>query len=104
MPPNIDRIRSIAEKARAGREVTLGYGSETAVGLKGGIDKESAFEIQGYVEKYAFSVWIDSDAFTAEPVASKSITVNGATHRILGVKPDSIGAEIRMDLGGQYGS
>jgi len=104
MPPKTDRIQAIFQKAGASRAVTLVYGSQTVTGLSGGIDKDNIFEIQGYVEHYSRSVWVQADAFTADPVATKSITVDGVTHRILGVRPDGIRALIRLDLGARYGA
>lgn len=105
MPPKVERILKIFEKAKTGRTVTLAYGSETGkTGLKGGVSASNAFEIQGYKEQYLFSVWVDADAFTAELVPTKSITVGGVVRRILGTKPDGAGALIRLDLGGRYGS
>ena len=104
MPPKITRIQHIFEKAQAGRTVTLAYGSETGkTGLKGGVSKENAMEIQGYQEQYLFSVWVDADTFTAEIVPTKSMTVDGVVRRILAAKPDGLGALIRVDLGGRYG-
>ena len=104
MPPSVERIRAIRAKAAAGRKVELVYGLEDGTGLKGGITEESSWEIQGYIEDYNFSIWIDADEFETEPKTTDKITVDGEIKRILGTKPDSMGALIRLDLGGKYGS
>jgi len=104
MPPKITRIQHIFEKAQAGRTATLAYGSETGkTGLRGGVSRENALEIQGYQEQYLFSVWVEADTFTAEIVPTKSMTVDGVVRRILAAKPDGMGALIRIDFGGLYG-
>ncbi|MDD5596919.1 MAG: hypothetical protein PHV82_03175 [Victivallaceae bacterium] len=102
MPPSIERIRAIRARAAAGREVTLIYGAETATGLKGGITEDRSWEIQGYLDEYNISVWVDADAFEAELKSRQTISVDGEIRRILGVKPDSVGALIRLDLGARY--
>jgi hypothetical protein len=89
--------------ASDGREVTIVFGLETASGLKGGVTEQNEWQIQGYKEDYQISVWIDADAFENTPESSDSITVDGTVKRVLGVHPDSIGALIRLDLGGRYG-
>lgn len=103
MPPKISRIQQIAENARANRAVTLVYKNVTKTGLKGGITQSNEWEVQGYSEQYDFSVWINADAFATIPETDDRITVDNTTRRILGVRPDSIGALIRLDLGGKYG-
>ena len=104
MPPSIDRIRAIRAKAAKGREVVLIYGLETGTGLKGGITEATSWEIQGYTEDYNFSIWVDANEFEAELKTANKITVDGEVKRILGTKPDSMGALIRLDLGSKYAS
>jgi hypothetical protein len=71
-------------------------------GLKGGVSEKSDYQIQGYREEYEFSVWIEADDFTSAPKPGRTITVDSVVRRILGVKPDSIEAMIRLDLGARY--
>jgi hypothetical protein len=104
MPPTVDRIRAIRARAASGREVTLVYAAETASGLKGGISEKSSWEIQGFVEDYNFSIWVDAEAFDAELKTAQPITVDNEVRRILNVRPDALGALIRIDVGRRYGS
>jgi len=103
MPPNVDRVRRIRRRAAAGREVAISYNDTDATALQGGTSKDAAFQIEGYRERYRFSIWIDSDAFSTTPRETTRMTVAGEERMILGVFPDSIGAMIRIDLGERYG-
>lgn len=103
MPVNIDRVRAIMTRASTGREVTLIYATETKTGLKGGITEQNSWQIQGFIEDYKFSVYVHANAFTSELEAQKTIYVDDKSMRILAVNPDSVGALIRLDLGGLYG-
>jgi hypothetical protein len=101
MPPNPARIQAVLAAAAAGREVELSYGDNyDAYGVRGGITAETEWQLQGYREDYRFSIFIAADAFPEIPRKTRRITVDGEERRILGVWPDSIGALIRLDVGG----
>lgn len=102
MPPKIDRIREVMTKASAGREVAIVFDNQTRSGLKGGITENNSWQIQGYVEEYKLSIYIHANAFSTTPKAQESISIDGEMMRILAVYPDSLGALIRLDLGGLY--
>jgi hypothetical protein len=104
VPPNVTRIRQIMAKARQGREAALVYIGQSATGLIGAVDKDLSWQIQGYQDEYSVSVWVDADAFTTEPAATRTISVNGNNRRILAVYTDTLGAFVRLDLGALYAS
>jgi len=103
MPINVTRVQQIAQRARTGREVTIAFGNQTGKkGLKGGVTKLTEWQVQGYAARYEFSVWIAANTFTPPPETDDKITVDTVSRRVLGVHPDSVGALIRLDLGGVY--
>ena len=96
--PNIKNILKKFNKAKGGRSVDVDYNGITGTGLKGGLSKENAWQMEGYAERYETSVWLDAERF-ASVEALRQIKIDGVNARILGVRPDSLGALIRIDIG-----
>lgn len=102
MPPNIARLRAIVAAASTGRTVAVAYLSGTTTGTRGGITERDEFQIQGYKEHYQFSVWIDASSLDPMPSRTKTVQIDGEDRTVLGVMPDSLGAKVRLDIGGRY--
>ena len=100
--PKASRIIQKFKKARSGREVTVTFDGLTITGLQGGLREDAVWQTQGYQDEYERSIWIDAAAFDDKPEALQAIIVDGTTRRILGVWPDSLGALIRLDIGGRH--
>lgn len=100
--PSVERIRQIMDKAREGRTVDIEYEGEAGKGLQGGLTADTEWQIQGYRRSYSFSVWIHANEFEADIRDGNRIKIDGTEYRILGNQPDSIGAEIRLDIGGVH--
>jgi hypothetical protein len=95
-----ETTRRIYRRAMAERTVQATFGGETYDVLSGGVSQDVTWQIQGYRAEYNFSIWIEADI--EPPAVHSTILVDGKTRRVLGVRPDAIGALIRVDLGGKY--
>ena len=90
-------------KAQKGRTVVVafGEGNETT-GTQGGITERDEFQIQGYRDHYQYSVWIEAGSLDPMPTRTRTVLIDDDERTVLGVLPDSIGAFVRLDIGGRY--
>lgn len=106
MPPTVAQIQAVFDKQvehgkQNNRTVSVTYSGTTKNGIKGGVDNDSEWQIQGYKQNYDTSVWVKTTDFP-EFEDKQSIQINGNDRRILGVHPDGMGALTRLDIGEGY--
>lgn len=92
------QIRSCIESI----PVTVIIGTTSYTGCKSFLKKETVNSNAGLSAKYEFSVLLPAAVLSAVPAPKSQVTIGGIIYKVLAVDGDSIGATVKLHLGGLY--